>query len=167
MGARGRMLVVAVAVALADRLSKWWVQANLPLGTVKPVIPGLFNLVHTENRGLAFGLFSSAVNGWRDLLVTGVGLGVLVLILAVLWKSTPGDRCTQTALALVLGGALGNLWDRLQQGAVTDFLDFYLGRWHWPAFNVADSAISVGALLLLGSMLLWPPGSSRHASEAD
>jgi signal peptidase II len=121
------------------------------------VIPGFFDIVHTENRGMAFGLFSRGESTIRSVLLVGVALVVLVVVVVMLWRlpaqAGGSPRLTSTALALVLGGAIGNLYDRAFRGSVTDFLDVYIGDWHWPAFNVADSAISVGAVLLVLTLL--------------
>ncbi len=134
-------------VALADQLTKALVRGHLALNDSLEVIPGLLNLVHWSNTGIAFGLFQ----GRGGLLAV---LSVLALIgIPVLfwweWRREPRLARTAWGLGLILGGALGNLVDRLRFGSVTDFLDFYLGDWHWHAFNVADSCICVGTALVL------------------
>jgi len=144
---------LAAAVIILDRLSKLWIQSEVSLYETRTVIPGLFDIVHTENRGMAFGLFSGGESTLRSVLLVGVALVVLVVVVVMLWRMPSqaggGSRLMSGALALVLGGAMGNLYDRAFRGSVTDFLDVYWGTWHWPAFNVADSAISVGAILLM------------------
>jgi len=149
--------LVAVIIVL-DRLTKLWIQAEVSLYDSRTVIPGFFDIVHAENRGMAFGLFSDGESAIRRLLLVGVALVVLLAVAAMLWKlpSQTGrtSRLTGSALVLVLGGAIGNLYDRAFRGSVTDFLDVYVGDWHWPAFNVADSAITIGAALLALSLLL-------------
>jgi len=149
---------LAAAIIVLDRLTKLWVQTEVSLYESHTVVPGLFDIVHAENRGMAFGLFSDGESGFRSVLLVGVALAVLVVVSVMLWRlpARPGGgrRLTGTALALVLGGAVGNLYDRAFRGSVTDFLDVYVGDWHWPAFNVADSAITIGAILLALSVVV-------------
>lgn len=139
--------LLAGAVIALDQATKALVLAHLPFGMSRPVIPGLFDLTHVLNPGGAFGFLSGMSPGLRGALFTSVAALAAGLIVAV-YRQTPADRrLTRTGLALVFGGAVGNLVDRLRFGAVVDFLDFYVGELHWPAFNVADSAISVGVCL--------------------
>ena len=148
---------LAATVFLVDRVSKAFIDARVSLWDTYVVVPGLFNIVHTENRGAAFGMFADAETGWRTFFLLGLSLLVLALAAVALWhpyRSTPGGRWFRPGLALVLGGALGNIYDRLTHGSVTDFLDFFIAGHHWPAFNVADSAITVGAAFLLADMWL-------------
>lgn len=154
-------LAVALAVALADRVTKLWIVASVSAWDIHPVIPGFFNIIHSENEGMAFSILADADPRWRSLVLIGVSLCVLGLIAWLFWQATSprsaqGRTHSPYALALLLGGALGNLYDRLVRGSVTDFLDVYLGSYHWPTFNVADSAITVGALLLALEMLRRP-----------
>jgi len=142
-----RYLLVSLAVIVLDQWTKWLVEAHLPHHSTRPVIPGLFNLTHVRNTGVAFGLFASAGTGGGWLL-TVLGLGALVAVGLYFWYTPSRDRVLLIALALVVGGAVGNLIDRVSSGAVTDFLDVYLGLHHWPSFNVADSAISIGIVLM-------------------
>lgn len=143
-----RYLFLSLAVIVLDQWSKWMIEAHLPYHASHPLIPGLFNFTHVRNTGVAFGLFATEGGSGSWLLVI---LGLLALTaVAVYFRFTPShDRFLLTALALVVGGAVGNLIDRITSGAVTDFLDVYVGSHHWPAFNVADSAISVGIVLML------------------
>src|SRR4051794_21975959 len=142
-----RYLLVSLAVIVLDQWTKWLVEAHLPHHSTRPVIPGLFNLTHVRNTGVAFGLFASdgGGSGW---LLTLLGLGALIAVGLYFWYTPSRDRVLLVALALVVGGAVGNLIDRVSSGAVTDFLDVYVGLHHWPSFNVADSAISVGIVLM-------------------
>ena len=117
------------------------------------MIPGFFDIVHSQNRGVAFGLFNDSTSEWRTLLLILLSVGVVVLLTAMLWQSARNDRLTLYGLGLVLGGALGNVFDRVVWGRVTDFLEFYIGHLHWPTFNIADSAIVVGSGLLLLDLL--------------
>ena len=143
-------LLLALLVVAVDQFSKWLVVRELPLGASVPVT-GFFNLVHVENPGAAFS-FLAAQSGWQRWLFTALGIGASLLIAIILLRRRP-RALMGLALGLILGGALGNVADRLLWGHVTDFLDFYVrtasGEWHWPAFNLADSAITLGALALV------------------
>jgi len=137
---------VAAALIVADRLTKIVVLEMLAPGESRPVT-GFFNLVLVFNKGAAFSFLAGA-SGWQTPLLTAVAL-VAAAVITVLIPRHSGNRLLCCGLALILGGALGNLWDRLAWGHVVDFLDFHAAGWHWPAFNVADSAITVGAGLLI------------------
>ena len=139
-------ICAAAAVALADQASKWLIQSVLQPGESRP-FTGFFNLVLAYNRGAAFSLFASA-SGWQRPAFIIIAIAAIALILWLLARHS-SDRLFCLALALILGGALGNVWDRAILGHVVDFLDFHAGGYHWPAFNVADSAITVGAALLI------------------
>src|SRR6202007_2042029 len=141
--------LIAFLVVFFDRLAKWSVERNISLHESIQVIPGFFRLTHVENRGAAFGLFDDSPSGWKIAMLVLFSLVALVIVSALLWKNSHSMTTTGVGLALILGGALGNLWDRLVDGHVVDFLDFSLAGYHWPAFHVADSAIVVGALLLV------------------
>jgi signal peptidase II len=146
----------ALAVLLLDQLTKLWALQRLPPGLPVPVIDGFFSLTLVMNPGLAFGMFAATPAGWRWLvaLLSIVALGVLVVV--GLRMLPGGGRLTPLALGLIFGGAVGNLLDRGRFGAVVDFLDFYWRGYHWPAFNAADSAITVGVALLALRMLTAP-----------
>lgn len=139
-------LAGAAAVAALDFLTKRWIEAVLVPGEVVPVT-GFFNLVLAFNPGAAFSLLAGA-SGWQRPFFVGVAVVAAALIVFLLRRHWH-DTLFGVALSLILGGALGNLWDRVMLGHVVDFLDFHLAGWHWPAFNLADSAISVGAMLLV------------------
>lgn len=136
----------AAGIVLVDRLTKW-----LMLGWLRPgesyEVTGFFNLVLVYNRGAAFSFLADAP-GWQTPLFVAVALIAAAVVSWMLWRH-PARTLLCGGLALILGGALGNLWDRLAWGAVADFLDFHAFGWHWPAFNVADSAITVGAAILI------------------
>ncbi len=159
-------LLVAALVVVLDQLTKAWVANAFPLGGERQVIPGLFRLVHTRNRGIAFGLLGTSG--------PTVQIGLLVVIVAIVLVvarqlgRTNGDALTACGLALILGGALGNLVDRVVRGEVVDFLDFYLGwggrEHHWPSFNLADSAISVGACCVILAELFVATRRKRASS---
>ena len=154
-----RYLLVSLAVIVLDQWTKWLIEVHLPHHATEPVIPGLFNLTHVRNSGVAFGLFASTGGGW---LLTALGLGALIAVGLYFWYTPSRDRVLLVALALVVGGAIGNLIDRVSSGAVTDFLDVYVGLHHWPSFNIADSAISIGIVLMAIDSLR----PRQHAAEA-
>jgi signal peptidase II len=148
-----RPLLIALAVLLLDRITKWAIGQTIPLEDAINIIPGFFRLTHLENTGAAFSLFADSTSPFRTALLIAFSVAALAVICFLLWKDRNVSNAGTVALSLILGGAVGNLWDRLAYGKVTDFLDFYIGPHHWPPFNVADSAIVVGALLLLLRML--------------
>ena len=137
---------LAAALVAVDQLTKWAVLANFAYGE-RLQLTGFFNLVLVCNKGAAFSFLADA-QGWQTPLFIVFAL-VAALVCGTLIVRNPGKRLFCAGLALVVGGALGNVIDRLRYGCVVDYLDFHLARWHWPAFNVADSAITVGALLLI------------------
>ncbi|HYG99238.1 MAG TPA: signal peptidase II [Terriglobales bacterium] len=145
--------LISLAVFVLDQFTKWLVAKDIPLHDTIAVIPGLFRLTHVQNRGAAFGLFDDSPSEWKIAVLVVVSVVALVVVTALLWKNGHVITATGIGLALVLGGAIGNLCDRLIAGYVVDFLDFYIGSYHWPAFNVADMAIVVGAFLLVGEIL--------------
>ncbi len=147
--ARVPFLILAGAVVAADQLSKRVISSELRLGEVRAIVEGAFNLTHTLNRGAAFSLMADASSSFKLGLLILVSVLASVVVLALLWRSRQESRVARTGLAMILGGALGNLWDRIGNGSVIDFLDFYFGSYHWPVFNLADAAIVLGALLVL------------------
>jgi signal peptidase II len=146
-------LLIALFVVLLDRVSKYMVAKNISLHDSVALIPGFFRLTHVQNRGAAFGLFSEAPSPWKVSVLILFSLAALIVVSALLWKNSHTANSTAIGLALILGGAIGNLWDRLANGRVVDFLDFQVSGYHWPAFNLADSAIVIGALLLVTEIL--------------
>lgn len=152
--AYARLFGAAIIVAILDQLSKYVVVQNIKLGSGIEVIPGFFNLVHVLNRGAAFGVLNRGDISWQRWFFVGISLLALVVIFFMTRLSRPEERIQHIGLGLIFGGALGNLVDRLHLGMVIDFLDLYLGAYHWPAFNVADSAITIGAILLIASYYL-------------
>ncbi len=148
------MFVLGAAVIIAlDQITKSAVMARFSLHETLTVIPGLFNLVYIMNPGAAFGFLADASPTFRYVFFIGVTILAAGLIVYYLVKSNPRNRLLAGSLTLIFGGAVGNLIDRIRFGAVVDFLDVYLGASHWPAFNVADSAITVGAVLMIWEML--------------
>jgi len=148
-----RPLLIALAVLLLDRITKWAIAQTIPLEDTINIIPGFFRLTHLENTGAAFSLFADSSSPFRTTLLIAFSVAALSVVSVLLWKDRRVFHSGTLALSLILGGAIGNLWDRIANGKVTDFLDFYIGIHHWPPFNVADSAIVVGALLLFMRML--------------
>ena len=142
-------IAIAAVVFAGDQATKAMVESAMPLHAVVPVIPHFFNLARTQNPGAAFGLFSDAPAPWKTGLLIAVSVLLLVSIISVVWNSRKIQWEAGVALSLILGGALSNLLDRLRDGHVTDFLDFYLKNYHWFTFNLADSAIVVGAGFLV------------------
>ncbi|MBV8205963.1 MAG: signal peptidase II [Acidobacteria bacterium] len=156
-------LLIAFVIVAVDRLSKWLVSTHIPLHGTHEVFPGLFRLTHVQNRGAAFGLWSDSPSEWKVTMLILFSLAALLVVVALLWKSH-SMTTTAAGLALILGGALGNLWDRLSMGYVVDFLDFSVSGYHWPAFNLADSAIVIGALLLVSEILF---SKGNEAAEGE
>ena len=139
-------LILALVVLVLDIATKRWVESVLFHGQQIP-LTGFFNLVLTYNAGAAFSFLSDAA-GWQRWFFSAIAAGASALIIYLLRKHA-AEKMFCIALSLILGGALGNLWDRITLGHVVDFLDFYISSYHWPAFNVADSAIFLGAMLLI------------------
>jgi signal peptidase II len=139
----------AAAVLALDRLTKWWIERHVTFLDTYRIIPGFFDIVHSENRGVAFGLFNDSTSQWRTTLLILGALVAVVTVSALLWRPDRLDTASRWGFALVLGGAAGNLVDRILWGRVTDFLLFYAGQYQWPAFNVADSAVVIGCGLLV------------------
>ena len=148
-----RPLLIALTVLLLDRITKWAIAQTIPLEDALNIIPGFFRLTHLENTGAAFSLFADSSSPFRTALLIAFSVAALAVVSVLLWKDRSVFHSGTLALSLILGGAIGNLWDRVSDGKVTDFLDFYIGVHHWPPFNVADSAIVVGALLLFMRMV--------------
>lgn len=163
---RKYLIVIAGFIFLLDRLTKWLVIAKIPLYRDVEVIPGFFQLTHLENTGAAFSLFADVPGPWPGRLLMLFSLVALVVIAYFLWKLGDSISLLTLSLALFLGGTVGNLWDRMLQGRVTDFLDFYLGSHHWPPFNVADSAIVVGAVMLALQVLTTPSREKNKGSSS-
>lgn len=150
---RLKAYAVAALVFGADRATKWLVESRMSFTDTFTVIPGFFDIVHTQNTGIAFGLFANSSSEWRTAILILLSGAALALVAAMLWSSNRMDRVSVAGLALILGGAMGNVFDRVMWGRVTDFLEFYVGTLHWPTFNIADSAIVIGSGLLVLELL--------------
>lgn len=155
--------LIALLVIAVDRVTKWTIAHRLSLHDGFQVIPGFFRIIHAENPGAAFGIFADSPSPWKVGLLILFSVIALLIVSALLWKSSHTLTTTGVGLALILGGAIGNLWDRLVSGHVVDFLLFYIGRYQWPAFNVADSAIVIGAGLLVFEILFTKSPSQKPA----
>jgi signal peptidase II len=158
---RTRWIWVALSALAFDRATKYAVEVRTPLGYRRVLIDHFFTFVHASNPGLAFGIFADSPSPKMTAMLS---IGTLIICALLVWllaSGRTGDSAGQIGVALILGGAAGNLLDRILYSRVTDFLDFQFGNYHWPAFNVADSVIMVGAVLL-GIELLF---SKKHASS--
>ncbi len=162
---KGRFLLLSLAVLALDQWTKWLVETRIPLHESHPVVPGFLHLSHVRNTGVAFGLFAAQGNpilSWR---LSVASLAALLFVGWYFWRTPSHSRLLLVSLAMVLGGAVGNLVDRVSTGAVTDFIGVYIGSYRWPDFNVADSAISVGlCLLVLDSFRHHPETSAEPKS---
>lgn len=146
---RARFLVVSALILALDQWTKLWIESILAPHERVEVVPGFFDLVHVQNTGIAFGLFPAGRELGGTLVLTALGLAALVIVSVYFRRTSEREPLLLLSLSLVLGGAVGNLVDRILLRAVTDFLDVYVGTHHWPAFNVADSGVTVGIVLML------------------
>ncbi len=151
-----RWYALALLLVLLDQISKYWISTSFGYGEARAVT-GFFNLVLTHNQGAAFSFLASA-GGWQRGFFIVVAL-VAIVVISVLLARHLHEKLFCISLALILGGAIGNVVDRIALGYVVDFLDFHFAGWHWPAFNLADSAISVGAVLMVADSFF--PGARR------
>lgn len=142
-----------------DQITKYWVDASMRLHESIPVIAGFFNITHVRNPGAAFGLLADMSPQFRAIFFVAVTLAAVIMIFYCIWKSKQEESLLVISLSLILAGAVGNLIDRVRLGEVIDFFDVYVGNYHWPAFNIADAAISVGAVILFFELLR--PGKSK------
>jgi len=169
MNSRPRSAAIILAVVAIDRITKMIIRMRVSGWQIDPVIPGFFNIVHTENPGAAFGVLADSSSPWRGLFLIGVSVAVMAIIGVLLWNPSrlgaADSPWLRTGLAMIFGGALGNLWDRVLRGTVTDFLQVYLGPYEFPSFNAADSAITIGACLLL--LDLWRGRKPALANRAQ
>ena len=143
----------AALVFALDRVTKWIIDTRVSLFDTYKVIPGFFDIVRSQNRGVAFGLLNDSASQWRTTLLIIASLVAVVVVSVMLWNARKLDRFSRWGLALILGGAAGNVFDRIVWGRVTDFLLFYIRDYQWPTFNMADSAIVVGSGLLMLDLL--------------
>lgn len=158
-------LALSLVVILADAFTKWIVSTHVELHEAIPVIPNVFQLVHVRNTGAAFGIGANTESHVVPLLLNGGAIAVFFVVVVYAFRTAASDRLLQVSLHLILGGAIGNLLDRFRFGYVVDFLDFYVRDHHWPAFNVADSAICVGIGLLFLDMRRKPDDKPATATD--
>ncbi|MGA7294010.1 MAG: signal peptidase II [Terriglobales bacterium] len=155
--------LIALSVVILDRVTKWTIAHRLSMHDSVPVIPGFFRIIHAENPGAAFGIFADSPSEWKIGMLIVFSVIALLIVSTLLWKNSHTMTTTGVGLALILGGAVGNLWDRLVSRHVVDFLLFYVGHYQWPAFNVADSAIVIGAGLLVFEIVFSKSPSQQSA----
>ena len=148
------LMLITAAVVLADQVTKALILENLPLYNSRTIIPGLFDITHIQNPGGAFGFLAGSGPAVRKLVFFFATLMALGLVFWFYIKTPFTHRFLATGFAMIFGGAVGNLIDRVRLGKVVDFLDFYLGKYHWPAFNIADSAISAGIGIFILHLVL-------------
>jgi signal peptidase II len=153
-------LALVAALVVLDQVTKNLVARTVALFDSVTVIPGFFNITRIHNKGAIFGTFSQTGNKLIFALLTAASLAALALVVWYFFKTPASDKLMKLALALIAAGALGNQFDRLVRGHVIDFLDFYVGRAHWPFFNAADSCITIGACLMLFTLIRRKPGCS-------
>lgn len=158
-------LFAAAAILGLDVLAKQAIIDAMPLYSSQSIVDGFFSLVHTRNTGIAFSMFAGAGPLVRNVLIPLFSAAAVCFLAVYFWRAGAASVRTNWALTLILSGAVANLYERLVFGYVVDFLDFYVGEYHWPAFNVADSSITIGAGLLLLDALLQP-GERQSEAEA-
>lgn len=164
---RLRWLWLTLAVVLLDRASKAWFESQTSEGWHRELIHNFVYLVHSRNPGIAFGVFSESASPWTRILLIAGSLIVIGILVWLLVAGHAGGPLTAAGLALLLGGAAGNVTDRIVHGAVTDFFEVWLGVYHWPAFNVADSAITIGAALIILDVFFGPKHHPAPQSSRD
>lgn len=157
-------LILAACALLADRLTKFAVERWSVPGFEHVLVPGMLNLIHTNNPGVAFGLFADSGSPWLSPLLILFSASVIVFLVWLLTTGRAGGNAGKTGMALILGGAAGNLLDRVVRHSVTDFIDFHIGTHHWYTFNIADSVIVAGSLLVLFELLKdWKQAAEEKA----
>jgi signal peptidase II len=158
-------LILSLAIIVADAWTKWLVATRIDLHESIPLIPDYLQLVHVRNTGAAFGIGANADSRIVPYLLNLGAIGVFFVVVAYAFRAAITDRLLQTGLHLILGGAIGNLIDRFRLGYVVDFVDVFVKSHHWPAFNVADSAICIGIALLFLDMRRKPDSDEVTAAE--
>lgn len=153
--------LLSLGALAADQFTKHAVERYTAPGSLRVLVPGLLNLVHTTNPGVAFGLFADSENAWRAPLLIIFSVAVIVMLVWLLATGRAGGRAGECGIALILGGAVGNVLDRFLHHSVTDFIDFHIGSHHWYTFNIADSAIVIGAALVVLELFR----DARHPSQ--
>jgi signal peptidase II len=157
---------IIVFTITLDQVSKIWIINSMELYHSNVVIPGFFNLTYVTNSGAAFSLLADVNSPWRHYFFVGVGSVALIILTVVWFRQRSSSSLGNAALAFIAGGAAGNLIDRIRLGAVVDFIDVYIGSYHWPAFNVADSAICVGVVVYLVFSYLEDKKENKQSVKA-
>jgi signal peptidase II len=165
--ARTVYLLIATIIVLLDRWTKHLVAQRISLYSHIQVIPGFFRLTHTENTGAAFSLFAESTAPWKTAMLIAFSVIALLVVSVLLWKNDHGNIATGVGLSLIMGGAVGNLWDRLARGRVIDFLLVYVKQYQWPVFNLADSAIVAGAGLLILEILFVKTHAPDNPTQSE
>lgn len=155
--ARITHFLLALIIVLADRWTKHLAATRIRMYAHIQIIPGFFQLTHTENTGAAFSLFADSPSHWKTTLLIAFSAIAMVVVAVLLWRQARPLTTAGIALSLILGGAVGNLWDRVASGRVVDFLLFYIKHYEWPVFNLADSSIVIGASLLVLEIIFSHP----------
>ncbi len=161
------IFVVVVLVALLDQVTKYWVASAMGLHESIPVVAGFFSITYVRNPGAAFGFLAGASPLFRSAFFLAVTIAAIILIIHYIRGSEGKEPVLLYSLALILGGAVGNLIDRVRLGEVIDFLDVYVSSYHWPAFNVADSAISIGAVLIVVQLFRRRDAAGERGEKED
>lgn len=164
---RARFLVVSALILALDQWTKLWIEGVLEPHERLEVVPGFFALVHVQNTGIAFGLFPAGRELGGTLVLTALGFAALTIVSIYFRRTSEREPLLLLSLSLVLGGAVGNLVDRILLRAVTDFVDVHVGTHHWPAFNVADSGVTVGIVLMLVHSFVPSLGNRTTEAGAD
>ena len=164
---KGNWLLLSLAVVVMDQWSKWLVERHLPLHRPTEIIPGFLNFTHVQNTGVAFGMFAANGSSTGTAVLTALGLIALTVVGLYFWHTSARDTLMLLSLSLILGGAVGNLMDRIAAGFVTDFIDAYIGSYHWHTFNLADSAITIGICLMALEIVLSGKRSRVDPSTAE
>jgi signal peptidase II len=160
MKKNGPYVLFMLALVVLDQVTKNIVARTVDLYQSVPVVPGFFNITRIHNRGAIFGTFSQTNNQLVFVLLTAASLAALAMVVYYFFKTPASDKLMKVSLTMIMAGALGNQFDRLVRGHVIDFLDFYVGRAHWPFFNAADSCITIGACLMLFTLFRRKPACS-------
>jgi len=161
----GRWYLLALVVIVLDIVTKVWAVDRFMYGPAMQIIPGLLQFTYAENYGAAFSFLADA-GGWQRWFFGVIALGFSAVVISWIWRLPATKRWEPIALALILGGALGNLWDRVLLGYVRDFISVYYGSWHFPVFNVADMGITVGAAMLVIELLFFKDRSEENRNES-
>lgn len=164
---RATYFLLALLVVALDRWTKHLAATRIAFYAHIQIIPGFFRLTHTENTGAAFSLFAESPAHWKTGLLIGFSIIAMAIVIFLLWKQSRPLTMTGIALSLILGGAAGNLWDRVASGKVVDFLLFYIKQYQWPVFNLADSSIVIGAGLLVLEILFSKPQGKELSSDSS